>query len=43
VKADHGWVVLELDGDEERISRGIAWLKGQGVQVDPIEHDVISP
>jgi ABC-type methionine transport system ATPase subunit len=43
VKADHGWVVLELDGDEARLERGIAWLKAQGVQVDPIERDVISP
>ncbi len=43
VKADHGWVVLELDGEEERLERGIAWLKAQGVQVDPIERDVISP
>ena len=43
VKADHGWVVLELDGEEERLERGITWLKAQGVQVDPIERDVISP
>ena len=43
VKADHGWVVLELDGEEERLERGITWLKAQGVRVDPIERDVISP
>jgi hypothetical protein len=34
VKADYGWVVLEL---------GVTWLKAKGVQVDPIERDVISP
>ncbi len=43
VKADHGWVVLELDGDEAALERGLRWLKDKGVQVDPIEHDVISP
>jgi hypothetical protein len=35
--------VSELDGDAEALERGIAWLEEQGVQVDPIERDVISP
>ena len=43
VKADHGWVALELEGDEDALERGVAWLKEQGVQVDPIERDVIVP
>ena len=43
VKADYGWVVLELDGEEAQLERGVKWLKEKGVQVDPIEHDVISP
>jgi len=43
VKADHGWVVLELEGKEDNLDRGIAWLKSKGVQVDPIERDVIVP
>jgi hypothetical protein len=42
-RADPGWVVLELDGEEERLERGIAWLKAQGVRVDPSERDVMSP
>lgn len=41
VKADYGWVELELDGKEEKLERGIAWLKEKGVKVDPIERDVI--
>jgi len=41
VKSDHGWVALELEGDEGTLQKGIAWLKGKGVTVDPIEHDVI--
>jgi ABC-type methionine transport system ATPase subunit len=43
VKADHGWVVLELEGKEDNLDRGIAWLKSKGVKVDPIERDVIVP
>ena len=43
VKADHGWMALELDGDPAALERGVRWLKEQGVQVDPIERDVISP
>ena len=43
VKADYGWVALELDGEEAQLERGVKWLKEKGVQVDPIERDVISP
>ena len=43
VKADHGWMALELEGGEAALERGVAWLKERGVQVDPIERDVILP
>lgn len=43
VKADHGWVALEMEAAEETLQRGVAWLKQRGVQVDPIERDVIVP
>ena len=43
VTSDHGWVVLELEGKEDNLDRGIAWLKSKGVQVDPVERDVIVP
>ena len=43
VKADHGWMALELEADERALERGVAWLKDRGVQVDPIERDVIVP
>ncbi|MBI1846979.1 MAG: NIL domain-containing protein [Candidatus Rokubacteria bacterium] len=42
VQADHGWVVLELDAEEATLERGVAWLQARGVQVDPIERDVIA-
>ena len=41
VKADHGWIALELEGDEAALERGVKWLKERGVQVDPIERDVV--
>ncbi|HBH04337.1 MAG TPA: FeS-binding protein [Candidatus Rokubacteria bacterium] len=43
VKADHGWMALELDGDEAALERGVRWLKEAGVQVDPLERDVMLP
>lgn len=43
VKADHGWVALELEADEATLERGVRWLKDKGVQVDPIERDVVVP
>ena len=43
VKADHGWVALEMEAAQETLERGVAWLKQRGVQIDPIERDVIVP
>jgi hypothetical protein len=31
-----GWVILDVDGDEERISRAVSWLMEQGLEVDRI-------
>lgn len=41
VRANMGWVVLELDGDEAEIDRAVQWVKSQGVRVDPVSGDVI--
>ena len=41
VQEDVGWVVLELDGDESDIERGLAWVASTGVRVDPVSGDVI--
>ena len=43
VKADHGWMALELEADERVLERGVTWLKDKGVQIDPIERDVVVP
>ena len=41
VGEDVGWVVLELDGEEDEIKRGPEWVSSTGVRVDPLSGDVI--
>jgi ABC-type methionine transport system ATPase subunit len=36
-----GWVVLELEGEENDIEKGIAWMTGKGVRVDPVVGDIV--
>ena len=38
--ADRGWIVLELDGKEEDIEAGIAWVTSKGVRVNPANDEV---
>ena len=41
VREDMGWVVLELEGDEEEIDQGLDWVVSTGVRVDPVSGDVV--
>lgn len=41
VREDMGWVVLELEGVEKEVQRGLDWVVKQGVRVDPIAGDVV--
>ena len=41
VREDMGWVVLELDGEDSEIQRGLEWVSTIGVRVDPLSGDVI--
>ena len=41
VSESRGWVVLELEGEEEEIERGITWMTGKGVRIDPVIGDVV--
>jgi ABC-type methionine transport system ATPase subunit len=34
VDHDVGWVVLELEGEDDEIERGLAWTRERGVRVD---------
>ena len=40
--ADRGWIVLELDGKEEDIEAGIAWVTSKGVRVAPANNDEVT-
>ncbi len=41
VRENVGWVVLELDGEQEEIERGLQWVNSTGVRVDPLSGDVV--
>ena len=41
VQDNAGWVVLELDGEDAEVERGLAWVSTTGVRVDPVIGDVI--
>ena len=41
VREDMGWVVLELEGEEEEIATGLDWVTSTGVRVDPVGGDVV--
>ena len=41
VKENMGWVILELEGNEEEIDNGIRWVESLNVQVDPVSGDVL--
>ncbi len=41
VSENRGWVVLELEGEEEEIEQGIAWVISRGVRIDPIIGDIV--
>ena len=41
VREDVGWVILELEGEDEEIESGLDWVMSMGVRVDPVSGDVI--
>jgi ABC-type methionine transport system ATPase subunit len=41
ISADKGWVMMELEGEENDIEQGIAWATSRGVRVDPIVGDIV--
>jgi len=41
VREDVGWVILELEGEEGEIERGLDWVTSVGVRVDPVSGDVV--
>ena len=41
VSEHKGWVVLELEGEENDIEQGITWVTSRGVRVDPVVGDIV--
>jgi len=41
VSENVGWVVLEIDGEEEEYQKALHYLNEMGVEVEPVERDVI--
>ena len=41
VSENRGWVVLELEGEENDLEQGIAWVTSKGVRVDPVIGDIV--
>lgn len=41
LKGDIGLVALEIEGDEKEVERGVSWLKEIGINVQPIEQDIV--
>lgn len=35
IRADMGWVVIEIEGEDTQIESGLAWLTGLGIKVEP--------
>jgi len=41
VTQDIAWAVLELEGEQADIERGVRWVNELGVRVDPVEDNII--
>lgn len=42
VTEDRGWVILELEGNDEAVETGLQWVRDLGVQVNTMEGDVVA-
>jgi len=41
VRPDVGWVILEMDGEDEEIESALEWMSSEGVRIDPVTGDII--
>ena len=41
VSEGKGWVLLELEGEEDDIDQGVAWVASRGVRVDSAIGDIV--
>ncbi|MCS7224357.1 MAG: NIL domain-containing protein [Armatimonadetes bacterium] len=41
IDAECGWIDLEVEGEADEIEKGLQWLAETGVEVNPIEKQVV--
>ncbi|MBM3933899.1 MAG: FeS-binding protein [SAR202 cluster bacterium] len=41
VREDQGWVVLEMEGEEDEITKALEWVGSTGVRIDPVSGDMV--
>ncbi len=41
VTAEVAWAILELEGEQADIERGVNWVSDKGVRVDPVEDTIV--
>ena len=41
VRENSGWVLLELEGEEDEISKSLDWISSFGVTVEPVGGDLV--
>ena len=37
ITKDNGWMILELEGEEEDIEQSIEWVTSRGIKIEPAE------
>lgn len=42
IEHDTGWVVMEISGSDEGLEEAVAYLRGVGVDVEPVGGDVVA-
>jgi L-aspartate semialdehyde sulfurtransferase ferredoxin len=41
ITAEVAWTILEIEGEQADIDRGIQWVMDRGIRVDPVEDSII--
>lgn len=41
VTEDRGWVVLEMEGNQNNINKALEWINQKGIRIDPVSGDVV--
>ncbi len=41
VTKDYGWVILEIQGDDQEIDRAVAWARDRGAEVEAVPEECL--